>query len=304
MTIGRMTALLTVLAIVFSGVVLGQNVQVRDFFTCEDVIRGEVQNITTDFGDDTEKVAIFMRLENISESLAINWEWTQLSGNGQLSQTQMIPSPREQGYDFWEEYSCWGILDLSQMPPDIKNGRWRIKAMANGRLLGQSEFTLTKKSSGKKEPEQISLLNEGSIENVVFNYPTDWYLYDDELDDGFCQVWLMDEAGSFISFSIYLTTELLLDDPQLEQNMIKREKTTLSGLNVDHALVNLYDDTDDEWYKSSIYQISDIWSLSGKYIFLVSYAPVEKYDDYAEIFIRIFESVGTVSYTHLRAHET
>lgn len=62
MTIGRMTALLTVLAIVFSGVVLGQNVQVRDFFTCEDVIRGEVQNITTDFGDDTEKVAIFMRL--------------------------------------------------------------------------------------------------------------------------------------------------------------------------------------------------------------------------------------------------
>ena len=213
-----------------------------------------------------------------------------------MSQTQMIPSPREQGYDFWEEYSCWGILDLSQMPPDIKNGRWRIKAMANGRLLGQSEFTLTKKSSGKKEPEQISLLNEGSIENVVFNYPTDWYLYDDELDDGFCQVWLMDEAGSFISFSIYLTTELLLDDPQLEQNMIKREKTTLSGLNVDHALVNLYDDTDDEWYKSSIYQISDIWSLSGKYIFLVSYAPVEKYDDYAEIFIRIFESVGIVLY--------
>jgi len=62
LTIGRMTALLTVLAIVFSGVVLGQNVQVRDFFTCEDVIRGEVQNITTDFGDDTEKVAIFMRL--------------------------------------------------------------------------------------------------------------------------------------------------------------------------------------------------------------------------------------------------
>jgi len=296
LTIGRMMTLLTILALVFSGMVFGQKVQVSDFFTCEDVIRGEVQNNTVTFRDNVEKVAVFMQLANVFESLVINWEWTQLSGNGQLSQTQIIPSPKEQGYDFWEEYSCWGILDLSQMLPDMKSGRWRIKAMANGRLLGQSEFTLTKTTSDKKEPAQISLPNEGSIENVVFNYPGDWYFYDDELDDGFCQVWLLDEAGSFISFSIYLTTEPLLDDPQLTQNMITREKTILSSLNVEHVLVNLYDDTDNEWYKSSIYQIRDYWSLSGKSIFLVSYAPAGKYDEYTEIFRGIFESVEIILY--------
>ena len=294
MTTGRLIGLLVVLSLVFTGMSFGQGIQVRDFFTCEAVIQREPQNITAVFGDDTEKVAVFMSLENVYESLEITWEWSHLSGQNRLSQTQIVPSPGEQGYDFWEEYKCWGILDLSQMSPDKKSGRWEIRATSNGELLGLKEFSLSRSSPSETAVEKISLPNEGAIENVVFNYPSDWYLYDAEVADGFCQVWLLDDEGSFVSFSIYLTTQLLLDDPQLNENLIKREQTTLSGLNVDHAVVNIYDDTDNTWYQSSIYQISDYWSLSGKFIFLVSYAPVEKYNKYAGIFMRMFESVGII----------
>ena len=294
MTTGRLIGLLIVLMLVFTGMAFGQSLEVKDFFTCVDVTGGEPQNITAVFGDTTEKVAVYMKLANVYESLEITWEWTHLSGQNRLTQIQIVPYPVEQGYDFWEEYKCWGILDLSDIAPDMKKGRWEIKASANGTLLGFAEFTLSRSSPPETKPEIIPLPNEASIENVVFNYPSDWYLYDAEVADGFCQVWLLDDEGSFVSFSIYLTRQLLLDDPQLNENLIKREQTTLSGLNVDHAVVNIYDDTDNTWYQSRIYQISDYWSLSGKFIFLVSYAPVEKYDKYASVFTRIFESVGII----------
>ncbi len=297
MTIGRVIALLMILTGVFTGMLFGKNLQVRDFFTCEEIIQGKPQTRKLIFDNDTEKIAVFMRLINVYEGLEITWEWIHLSGNEQLIQTQMIPPPKEKGYDFWEEYQCWGILDLSNMAPETKSGQWEIRATANERLLGQSEFTFSESTPPtlpETSAEVIPLTNEAVIENVVFNYPSDWYLYDAENADGFCQVWLLDNEGSFISFSIYLTTGQMLDDPHLNQNMIKREKTTLSGLNVDHAVVNVYDDTDNTWYKSCIYQIIDYWSLSGKYIFLVSYAPVEKYDKYIELFSQIFQSVGII----------
>ncbi len=297
MTTGRLIGLLMMLAGVLTGTLFGENLQVSDFFTCEEIVQGNPQSRTAIFDNDTEKIAVFMRLVNVYEGLEITWEWVHLSGQEQLSQTQIIPPPDEKGYDFWEEYRCWGILDLSDMAPGTKSGDWLIKATANDRLLGQSEFTFSESTPPtlpETSAEIIPLTNEAAIENVVFNYPSDWYLYDDELADGFCQVWLIDDEGSFISFSIYLTTGQMLDDPHLNQNMIKREQTTLSGLNVDHAVVNVYDDTDNEWYKSSIYQISDYWSLSGKYIFLVSYAPVEKYDKYIGLFSQIFQSVGII----------
>src|SRR6056297_2960932 len=121
LTTGRFVSLLLGLTIIFTGMVFGEGVRVIDFLTCEEVIQGTPQNSTTVFGNDTKKMAVFMRLANVYESLEISWEWTHISGQERLTQTQMIPSPGEQGYDFWEEYLCWGTLDLSGMTPEMKS---------------------------------------------------------------------------------------------------------------------------------------------------------------------------------------
>ncbi len=280
----KVSLLLLSVIFLFTGVFAAPTV--NQFFTCRDVVEGQPIGKTGTFKPTDDQVAVFLELKALDEEMVIHWKWLAPNGTLYYNRFQRIPSPAEKGYDLWEKYICWGFLYLHDIPSDLKDGLWTVRAETQTGLLGSADFSFQ-----GSEPSQRNRMLENHIENVYFNYPRNWHFYDDEIDEGFCQAYHISETGHFLSFSVYLTDTDLLNSPQLREQTIKREYSALKGYNTEYALLKLFDDTEEIWYSSEIYHLSNLLSSTGKKIYLVSYAPFEIYDQYKDVFTTVFNSI-------------
>ena len=104
---------------------------------------------TSTFLSGDEKAVSWLRLDDVTNSLNVEWKWYDPSGSLYTTGEYTIPNPSG---DYWDWYKCWCWIYIKDHAAAEKPGEWKVKVYIDDEYKFEGVFTIYP-SSGRYKAE-------------------------------------------------------------------------------------------------------------------------------------------------------
>ena len=137
---------------------------------------------TSTFLSDDEKAVSWLRLDNVTNSLNVEWKWYDPSGRLYTTGEYTIPNPSD---DYWDWYKCWCWIYIKDHTAAEKPGKWKVEVYIDDEYKFDEDFTIVQPpvASFTYSPQHPEV-NENITFNASLSYDPDGTIVNYEWDFG------------------------------------------------------------------------------------------------------------------------
>jgi hypothetical protein len=118
---------------------------ISDYTMCENVQTSSpydpIERTSTFLADD-EKAVSWLRLDDVTNSLNVRWDWYDPLGNPYYTWDLDTSDPADEGYGYWDWTKAWCYIPIKDYAAAEKPGLWVVKVYIDDEYKFEEEFTI------------------------------------------------------------------------------------------------------------------------------------------------------------------
>ena len=156
---------------------------ISDYTMCKDVQESSPYDPierTSTFLSNDEKAISWLRLDDVTNSLNVRWDWYDPLGNPYYTWDLDTSDPADEGYDYWDWTKAWCYIPIKDHAAAEKPGLWVVKVYIDDEYEFEEEFTIYPDDARYKC--EIPAPGMGYVEDEVSFYVRAYSAYDSPTD--------------------------------------------------------------------------------------------------------------------------